>query len=108
VSHDPNMGDVHGLDGIRDYLSGYIEAFPDLRMTVEDQVAEGDRVVSRWRAEGTHRGELMGIPPSENRISVEGITIDRFEDGKIVEAWDNADMLGMLQQLGAMPAEATA
>jgi steroid delta-isomerase-like uncharacterized protein len=108
VNHEPVSGEIRGLDEMREYLSGYLEAFSDLRMTVVDQVAEGDMVVSRWRAEGTHDGELLGIPPSGNRISVEGVTTDRFEGGKIVEAWDLADMLGLMQQVGAVPAEATA
>jgi steroid delta-isomerase-like uncharacterized protein len=108
VNHDPTTGEVQGRDEMREYLSGYLEAFSDLRMTVLDQVAEGDKVVSRWRAEGTHDGELLGIPPSGNRISVEGVTTDRFEGGQIVEAWDLADFLGLMQQVGAVPAEATA
>jgi steroid delta-isomerase-like uncharacterized protein len=108
VNHDPNQGDIRGLDAVREYLTSYVEAFPDLRMIVEDQVAEGDKVVTRWRAEGTHEGELQGMPASGNQISVEGITIERFEGGKIVEAWDNADFLGLMQQIGGMPAEASA
>jgi len=108
VNHDPVTGEIQGRDEMRDYLAGYLEAFSDLRMTVVDQVAEGDKVVSRWRAEGTHDGELLGIPPSGNRISVEGVTTDRFEGGQIIEAWDLADFLGLMQQVGAVPAEATA
>jgi predicted ester cyclase len=72
-------------------------------MTVEDLMAEGDKVVTRWRARGTHQGELMGIPPSGNPVEVTGITVDCIEGGKVVETWANYDDLGMLQQIGAVP-----
>ena len=72
-------------------------------MTVEDLIAEGDKVVTRWRARGTHQGELMGIPPSGNPVEVTGITIHRIEGGKVVETWANYDALGMMQQVGAVP-----
>jgi steroid delta-isomerase-like uncharacterized protein len=72
-------------------------------MAIEDQVAEGDKVVTRWTATGTHKGELMGIPPSGKKVRVTGIAIDRLEDGKIVESWSSFDQLGMLQQIGAIP-----
>jgi steroid delta-isomerase-like uncharacterized protein len=109
VDHDtqnPNR-DVHGPEGSKRTISMYRAAFPDLRMVVEDQIAEGDKVVTRWTAIGTHEGDLPGLPASGNKSTVTGIGIDRFEDGKIVEAWNNWDTLGMLQQLGAMPAAAT-
>jgi predicted ester cyclase len=77
-------------------------AFPDLRLTVEDQVAEGDKVVTRWRGEMTHLGELGGVPPTGNRVTISGITIDRFEDGKIVEAWRSMDTLALLRGIGAL------
>ena len=78
-------------------------AFPDLRVTLEDDIAEGNKVVSRWRAQGTHQGELMGIAPTGNQMAITGITIDRIEEGKIVEEWENWDALGMMQQIGAVP-----
>ncbi len=104
VNHDPAIPEeVRGPEGFREIASGYLNAFPDLQVTVEDQVAEGDRVVTRWRARGTHQAELMGIPPSGNQVDIDGITIDRIVDGQIVESWDNWDALGMMQQLGALP-----
>jgi steroid delta-isomerase-like uncharacterized protein len=109
VDHDtqnPNR-DVHGPEGSKRTISMYRAAFPDLRMVVEDQIAEDDKVVTRWTAIGTHDGDLPGLPASGNKSTVTGIGIDRFEDGKVVEAWNNWDTLGMLQQLGAMPAAAT-
>lgn len=104
--HDPvNQEDTRGYDGLREDASMYRVAFPDLRYTIEDQFAEGDLVASRWTARGTHRGELMGIAPSGNEIEVTGITIHRFAEGKITEEWWNWDALGLMQQLGATPAE---
>jgi steroid delta-isomerase-like uncharacterized protein len=110
VDHDtqnPNA-DVHGPEGSRRTISMYRAAFPDLRMTVDDQIAEGDKVVTRWTAVGTQEGDLPGLPATHNKSTVTGIGIDRFEDGKIVEAWTNWDTLGMMQQLGAVPAAAAA
>jgi steroid delta-isomerase-like uncharacterized protein len=82
----------------------YLAAFPDLHLTIEDQIAEGDKVVIRWTAHGTHKGNFMGIPPTGKEAVVTGITIDRFANGKTVEAWNNSDDLGLLQQLGVVPA----
>jgi steroid delta-isomerase-like uncharacterized protein len=104
--HDPaNEEDTRGHDGIRQEVSMYRSGFPDLRMTVEDQLAEGDRVATRWAVRGTHQGDLMGIAPTGNKMSITGITIHRFADGKIQEGWWNWDTLGMMQQVGAVPAE---
>ena len=85
-------------------------AFPDLRISVEDQVAEGDKVVTRWRARGTHKGPFQGISPTGKRGEISGTIIDRIADGKIIECWSNSDDLGLLQQLGVvhMPDHATA
>jgi steroid delta-isomerase-like uncharacterized protein len=104
VDHDPAMPeDVRGVEGAREFYSMYSSAFPDTQITIEDQVAEGDMVATRWTARGTHQGELMGVPPSGNRVEVAGVTISRIEGGKIVEEWDNYDALGMMQGIGAIP-----
>jgi len=105
VAHDPNSpeGTGGGADGAKQFVETYRSAFPDLQMTVEDLIAEGDKVVVRWTARGTHQGELMGIPPSGNRVEVTGISVDRIEGGKFVEGWSNYDALGMMQQIGAVP-----
>jgi steroid delta-isomerase-like uncharacterized protein len=92
-----------GLEGFRRFVEMYRNAFPDIRFTVEDQVAEVDMVVTRWSAVGTHQGDLMGIPPSGKRAEVTGITVERFSGGKFVESWVEADMLDVMQQLGAVP-----
>jgi predicted ester cyclase len=70
---------------------------------VEDQIAEGDEVVTRWTGRGTHQGELFGVAPSGNQVELSGITISRFEGGKIAEDWTNSDTLSMMQQIGAVP-----
>jgi steroid delta-isomerase-like uncharacterized protein len=92
-----------GREGVRKYVTTYRSAFPDARLNIQEQLAEGDKVVTRWIGEGTHRGELIGIPPTGKKASVPGITIDRVQGGKIVESWGNWDRLGLMQQLGAMP-----
>jgi steroid delta-isomerase-like uncharacterized protein len=84
-------------------LTALWTAFPDARIAVEDLMAEGDKVVSRLTMRGTHRGDLMGIPPTGQQASLTGIEIDRIEDGKIVETWVSRDDLGFLQQLGVIP-----
>ena len=76
--------------------------FPDLESTIEDLIAERDKVVAHWRAQATHQGEYMGIPPTGNRVDFRGISIYRIEGGKIAESWSVSDMLGMMQQLGAI------
>src|SRR5688572_17801988 len=105
VGHSsPSTDETHGPAGYKQFYAALRAAFPDIRFTVEDQVAEGDRVVTRWTAHATHTGEFRGIPPTGKRGSVTGITIDRVAGGKLVECWTNADDLGLLQQLGVVPA----
>jgi steroid delta-isomerase-like uncharacterized protein len=102
VMHEPDE-DVRGIEGLKQYVSMIRSALPDLHLTLEDDIAEGNKVVSRWAAQGTHRGELMGIAPTGNQVAITGITIHRIEDGKIVEEWENWDALGLMQQIGAVP-----
>ena len=82
----------------------YRTAFSDLVLTVEDQIAEGDKVVTRFTARGTHRGELMGIPPTGVKVVVTGISIDRFVGGRSVESWTHYDFMSLLKQLGVLTA----
>ena len=77
--------------------------FPDLESTIEDLIAERDKVLAHWRAQATHQGEYMGIPPTGNRVNFTGISISRIEGGKIAESWSVSDLWGMMQQLGAVP-----
>jgi steroid delta-isomerase-like uncharacterized protein len=102
VIHLPSE-DINGPAGAKRYVAALRAAFPDLHITIEDQIAEGDRVVTRWTARGTHAGEFQGIPPTGKRGSMTGIDIDRVADGKVVECWVNSDDLGLLQQLGVIP-----
>jgi steroid delta-isomerase-like uncharacterized protein len=105
VSHEPTSGEVRGIEGARQFAATFREAFPDLQNTIEDMVAEGDKVVMRFRGNGTHEGETEAFgPPTGKRMEITGITIKRLADGKIVEAWTNFDALGMMQQLGAVKA----
>jgi steroid delta-isomerase-like uncharacterized protein len=104
VAHDPvTPEEVRGPEGFRHYVEAFRNALPDMQLTVEDQVAEGEKVVTRWTARGTHRGEFMGIAPSGKRLEMAGVSIDRFSGGRFVESWENYDALGMMQQMGAVP-----
>lgn len=103
VLHDPVLPEeVRGPEGIERYVSMNRAAYPDTSFTIEDQLAEGDEVVTRWTGRGTHRGELMGIPPTGKGVTVTGIEVDRVSDGKMRETWVNYDALGMMQQLGVV------
>jgi steroid delta-isomerase-like uncharacterized protein len=100
VHHDPQAADIPpGIDGYKQFVERYMSAFPDLKMKIEDEVIAGDSIVTRWTATGTQTGELPGRPPTGGKISVQGITIARLRDGKIVESWNNWDALGMTLQL---------
>jgi steroid delta-isomerase-like uncharacterized protein len=102
--HDPSSPDLgHGPEGEKRRATLYRSAFPDLRFTVEDVIADGDRVVARYSARGTHKGELNGIAPTGKQVNVSGVSIVRFANGKIVEGWANWDALGLMQQLGTVP-----
>ena len=92
-----------GLEGSKQLVTIYRSAFPDLRLTVDDQIAEGDKVVTLWTAHGTHQGELVGIPATGKSTTVTGISVDRLVNGKIVESWPLFDQFGMMQQLGVIP-----
>jgi steroid delta-isomerase-like uncharacterized protein len=105
VTHDPASPQyTGGPESAKGFVSMYRSAFPDLRFEIEDMISERDLVATRWTASGTHEGDLPDLPATGRRSTVTGITIDRFEGGKIVESWTNWDTLGMLQQLGAIPA----
>ena len=94
---------IRGPQGFREFVLMYRTAFPDLRISVDEQIAEGDTVVTRWTATGTHEGELMGIAATGKQATTAGINIDRFAGGKLVAGWGLFDQLGLLQQIGAVP-----
>jgi steroid delta-isomerase-like uncharacterized protein len=105
INHNPAMpGMPPGPEGIRLPINAFRAAFPDLRYTIDDQLAEGDQVVTLWTFRGTHEGEFMGVPAMGKQVEISGITLDRIANGHIVEHWRLTDILGMLQHLGVIPA----
>jgi steroid delta-isomerase-like uncharacterized protein len=103
VWHEPDQ-EIRGLEQAKQFVTTYKSAFPDLNATVEDVIAEGDKVVTRWTIRGTHQGEIEEFgPPTGRQAELQGITIHRIEDGKIVEEWNRYDNLSLLQQLGLAP-----
>jgi predicted ester cyclase len=109
INHDPatpaEMRALRGPDVFKRTVSMYRAAFPDVRITVDDVIAAGDKVVLRWHSEGTHRGPLAGLAPTGVHGTVTGISIDRWKDGKVVETWAEWDNLGLARQIGAAPPE---
>jgi predicted ester cyclase len=103
VNHSAPPGVPPNCEGIKILTSMFRGAFPDSYFTVEDMIAEGDKVATRKTFHGTHRGEFMGISPTGQRVSIELIDIVRIADGKVVEHWSMGDNLGMMQQLGVVP-----
>ena len=106
VDHEPpppGMECLEGIEVLRQFVKVSRDAFPDLQFTVEDMIAEEDKVAARYTMRGTHQGEFMGVAPTGNRVEVTGIDMVRFEGAKMVEHWANSDELGMMQQLGLVP-----
>ena len=109
VSSTPNPGGLPpNREGFKQTVTLLRSGFPDLAMTVDDMVVEGDMVAVRVTARGTHKNEFMGIPPTGKQVTMTGMDFMRFENGKVVERWGAWDQLGMMQQLGVIPAEAPA
>jgi steroid delta-isomerase-like uncharacterized protein len=104
VNHSAPAGIPPTRDGYRQYVEMLLASFPDIYLDIEDLIAEGDKVVVRYTVRGTHQGSFMGLPPSGKQFSFTGIGIQRIVDGKFVERWEQADTLGVLQQLGVIPA----
>ena len=92
-----------GPEGAKQVVTLYRNAFPDLQFTIDEQLAEGEKVLTRWTASGTHQGELQGLPATGKSSTVPGIVIDRFVNGKIAESWGLFDYFAMMQQLGVIP-----
>lgn len=106
VNHDLSTHEeVEGLDAHKERIEAYRTAMPDLRVTIEDAFAGGDDVCMRWRARATNEGELLGNPPTHKQVDFTGMSIDRWEGGKLVEVWDQWDYLGFMQQLGLVQQE---
>ncbi len=103
VHHNPPTGVPNDREGYKQAVTMLRTAFPDYHITIDDMIAEGDKVVLRLHWSGTHKGEFMGIPPTGKHITVEGISIHRIEGGKIVEQKGMVDSMSMMQQLGVVP-----
>lgn len=108
MSRTLEAGGIPTREGYKHFITGFLHTFPDVRASVEDVIAEGDKVVARWVVRGTHRGEFRGptgsIPPTGKQVTVTSIDIFRIADGKFIERWPERDRLGLLQQLGVVPA----
>jgi steroid delta-isomerase-like uncharacterized protein len=102
--HNPRPGQPAGVEGYKRGVAALRAAFPDLHLALEDLVAAGDKVAFRYTMRGTHRGELMGLPPTGKSFAIGGMVFARIAGGKVVERAGNQDELGLLQQLGALPA----
>ena len=103
VEHNPAPGQESGPEGMKQLAAMFRIAFPDMQVTIEDLIAEGDKVVGRITARGTHRGEFLGAAPTNKVVTMQEIHIGRFSDGKMVEHWGLEDSLGLMQQLGLIP-----
>ena len=104
VNHSPATPDLPtGPDGVKGVVAMFRSGMPDLRVLVGDMIAEGDKVATRYTLEGTHEGELFGVPPTGQRLSIKSISVERVSDGKIREHWRITDTLDMMQQLGVIP-----
>ncbi len=104
--HSPAMGEL-GAGTRRQFLESIFQGFPDGRWTIEDQITEEDKILTRWTFTGSQTGRFMGILPTGRQLTVSGTTIDRIADGRIVEEWEEWDTLGMMQQLGMLGSETT-
>jgi len=103
--HDNNSsGSSVGPEAYRAQIAVYLAAFPDLRFTVEDTVAEKDKVAASWTISGTHKGEYWGVRPTNKKISLDGITIHHIANGKIIDSYISSDTVGLMRQLGLVPA----
>ena len=103
VQHSSTGQDIRGIKDYKQHVSEFSSAFPDLHFTIDDMVAEGDKVAVRLTATGTNKGAFRGIPPTNKKVTVWEIQIDRVAGGKFVECWSRYDTLGLMQQLGLIP-----
>ena len=108
VDHSLPPGAPGGIEGVKLTIGMFVGAFPDMHMTVEDLIAEEDRVMARWTLRGTHQGASLGMPPTGKQFSIPGVSIVRLSGGKSVEQWVVHDQFSMLQQLGLIPSLAQA
>jgi steroid delta-isomerase-like uncharacterized protein len=99
--HDPVFPSLtSGAENIKNHIQTCRNGFPDLTFTIDDTIAERNEVVAHWTGTGTHKGQFLGMPPTNKKASVTGTSIFRIEDGKIVEEWANWNLMSMMEQLG--------
>ena len=103
VLHTTTGEDVRGLDGLKQRIGELYDGFPDIQGHIDDMIVEGDKIVIRYTMTGSHKGEFMGVPASNKKVTIKVIEIDRCVGDKAVEAWAIMDALGLMQQLGAVP-----
>jgi len=109
VYHGGMGDDIHGLKGYKQFFSDLFNAFPDIHFTIDDMIAEGDKLATRFTWTGTNKGELRDrksgavIPPTNKKVTIWSIVIDRVAGGKFVEEWERYDSLGLMQQVGIVP-----
>lgn len=108
IDHSLPPGAPGEIEGVRQTITMFLTAFPDLNLTLEDIIAEGDKVVVRWTMRGTHQGASLGMPPTGKQFTLPGISLVRLDGGMAAETWVSFDQLVMLQQLGLAPAPAHA
>ena len=106
IFHSGSGEEMHGLKDLKQSFSAFFSAFPDAHFTIDDMIVEGDKATIRMTMTATHKGEFMGIPPSNKTVTVWAISIDRVANGKFAESWERYDTLGLMQQLGVIPAPA--
>ena len=104
VNHNAIPGQTPGLAGYKEAISALRTSVPDIQYTIDDQIAEGDKVLTRYRATGTHQGEFLGVAASGKTLTFRALVLQRVVNGKIQESWLEMDMLGLMQQMGAIPA----
>ena len=103
VDHTPMPDQAPGIEGMKQVIGMFLGAFPNMSMTLDHMVAEGDIVVIRGTMTGTHSADMMGIPPTGRQMTMSGMDLLRFSDGKVVDMWHYEDILGMFKQLGVAP-----
>jgi steroid delta-isomerase-like uncharacterized protein len=103
ICHPSPPGMPPSLEGMKQWHTLTNKAFPDMQAKLEDMLVEGDKIACRWTATATHKGEFMGMPPTNKQVTITGLHIDRIAGGKIVETWNYSDMMGVMQQLGMKP-----
>ena len=103
INHGPGGQELQGRDGIRGLWNLFLQAFPDMTISVDEAICQGNNVALRWLLTGSHRGEFLGIPATNKSVTLRGLEMFQIDSGKLREAWDQYDRLHLLEQIGAAP-----